>query len=242
MDSKKEFGKIRSIIFPIHNEELRKFLPLTAVFFFISFNYSALRNLKDMFILENACAESIYYLKLIGVMPAVVIYTIVYSALTGSTDRDGRFNIIVGYFLVFFAAFLFFFLPNSESLKINGFADAMIEKSPNFFGLWEAIRNWHFALFYINSECWGTFCLSILFWTFANEVVSVKQSKRFYSFLAIGANIALITAGALLRFFKRDFNMMLVLVLVLGCLLLLIYNLFSRDITNNALAYNIEVK
>jgi AAA family ATP:ADP antiporter len=242
MDSKKEFGKIRSIIFPIHNEELRKFLPLTAVFFFISFNYSALRNLKDMFILENACAESIYYLKLIGVMPAVVIYTIIYSALTGNTDRDGRFNIIVGYFLIFFGAFLVFFLPNSESLKINGFADTMIEKSPNFFGLWEAIRNWHFALFYINSECWGTFCLSILFWTFANEVVSVKQSKRFYSFLAIGANIALITAGALLRFFKRDFNMMLVLVLVLGVLLLLIYNLFSRDITNNPLAYQIEVK
>jgi len=242
MDNKKEFGKIRSIIFPIHGEELRKFIPLTLIFFFISFNYSALRNLKDIFILENASAESIYYLKVIGVMPAVVIYTIIYSALSGSMGRDGRFNTIVGYFLIFFGIFLVFLLPNSESLKVNGLPDSLIEKFPNFVGLWEAIRNWHFALFYINSESWGTFCLSIVFWTFANEIVTVKQSKRFYSFLAIGANMALIFAGSLLRFFKRDFNMMLVMVLVLGGLLLVIYNIFSKDIHNNPSLYQIEPK
>merc|ERR1712196_552490 len=128
-------GKIRSIIFPIHGEELRKFIPLTLIFFFISFNYSALRNLKDIFILENASAESIYYLKVIGVMPAVVIYTIIYSALSGSTGRDGRFNIIIGYFLTFFFLFLVFLLPNSESLKVNDLPDSLIEKFPNFIGL-----------------------------------------------------------------------------------------------------------
>jgi len=54
--------------------------------------------------------------------------------------------------------------------------------------------------------------------------------------------MALIFAGSLLRFFKRDFNMMLVMVLVLGCLLLVIYNIFSKDIHNNPSLYQIEPK
>jgi AAA family ATP:ADP antiporter len=242
MENKEEFGKIRSVIFPIHEKELRKFLPLSLVFFFISFNYSALRNLKDMFILENACAESIYYLKLIGVTPAVILFTIVYSSLTNNFGRDGRFNIIISYFLVFYGSFLFFLLPNSESLKVNGLADSLNADYPDFFGLWEALRNWHFAFFYVHSELWGTFCLSVLFWTFANEIVSVDQSKRFYSFLAIGANIALISAGSLLKLFKRDFQMMLIMVLILGLVLLVVYNLFSRDINNNPELYQVVKK
>jgi len=242
MENKEEFGKIRSIMFPIHTRELRKFLPLSLIFFFISFNYSALRNLKDMFILENAVAESIYYLKLIGVTPAVILFTIVYSNLSNSFGRDGRFNIIIVYFLVFYGIFLFFLLPNSESLKINGWADSLNADFPDFVGLWEALRNWHFAFFYVHSELWGTFCLSVLFWTFANEIVSVTQSKRFYSFLAIGANIALISAGSLLKLFKRDFRSMLIMVLILGLVLLVVYNLFSRDIANNPELYQIQVK
>jgi len=35
--------------------------------------------------------------------------------------------------------------------------------------------------------------LSLLFWTFANDIVKVEQSRRFYALFGIGANLALIT-------------------------------------------------
>ena len=55
-----EFSKIRSILFPIHKKELRKFIPLTLIFFFISLNYSALRNLKDIFLMKLRKGENCF--------------------------------------------------------------------------------------------------------------------------------------------------------------------------------------
>ncbi len=239
----KEFSKIRSILFPIHKEELRKFIPLTLIFFFISLNYSALRNLKDIFLLNTAGgAESIYYIKLFGVLPTVILYTIIYGKISRTFGRDGRFNILVSSFLVFYALFLFILFPNIDSFTLDAFANRMNIRYVNFKGLWEAIRYWPFSLFYINAEAWGTFCLSVLFWTFANEITSVKQSKRFYSFLAIGANVGLIIAGTFLKAFGSRYDLMLWLILFLGILLLAIYNIFSKDITKNPTYYQIETK
>ena len=50
MSEKPEFGKIRSKIWPIHNFELKKILPMFLMFFFISFNYTILRDTKDTMI------------------------------------------------------------------------------------------------------------------------------------------------------------------------------------------------
>ena len=112
MKNNKEFSKIRSIIFPIYKEELRKFIPLSLTFFFISLNYAALRNLKDMFLIESAGSEAIYYLKVAGVLPAVILFTIIYSKITNFLGRDGRFNVVIIYFLSFFAIFYSFsYLP-----------------------------------------------------------------------------------------------------------------------------------
>lgn len=242
MKNNKEFSKIRSIIFPIYKEELRKFIPLSLTFFFISLNYAALRNLKDMFLIESAGSEAIYYLKVAGVLPAVILFTIIYSKITNFLGRDGRFNVVIIYFLSFFAIFLFFFLPSLETLKLNATADYLNTRFSYFKGLWEAIRIWPLSLFYIHAEAWGTFALSVLFWTFANEIVSIGESKRFYSFLAIGANVGLIIAGFLLKMVGRNFNLMLGMVLVLGVILLIVYNLFSQDIRKNPKFYQIVQK
>ncbi len=239
----KNFSKIRSILFPIHKKELRKFLPLAFIFFFISLNYSALRNLKDIFLLKTSGgAESIYYIKLFGVLPVVVMYTIIYGKISRMFGRDGRFNILVSSFLIFYALFTLILFPNLAFFSLDKFAATMNVSYPTFKGLWEAIRYWPLSLFYINAEAWGTFCLSVIFWTFANEITSVKQSKRFYSFLAIGANFGLIVAGTFLKTFGDRYELMLWLVLILGILLLVVYNVFSRDIAKNPVLYQIETK
>jgi len=242
MENNKEFGKIRSIIFPIYTSELRKFIPLTSIFFIISFNYSILRSLKDMFILQNAGAEVIYYLKVFGVMPSIILMTIIYSKISKGVSRDTRFNIVIAYFLVLFGITYLFLIPNLEALKLDSLADSLEKSMPKLLGLWEAIRYWPLSLLYINAEAWGTLALSVLFWTFVNEITPTHQAKRFYSFLSLGASIGLMIAGTMIKIFKDNFNALLGFVFVFVVLLLVIYNIFVQDVRKNPALYQVEQK
>ena len=235
-------GKIRNILFPIHSSELRKFIPLVLIFFMISFNYSVLRSLKDMFILNNARAELIYYLKLVGVLPFIILLTIVYGKLSRTLDRDARFKVVIGYFLIFFGLSYFFLIPNLDRLMLNSLSDQLEHQFPRLLGLWEGVRYWPLALFYVNAEAWGTFALGITFWTFVNEITDVKQAKRFYSFLSLGSSIGLIIAGTSLKMFKSQFEVLLGVATYLIAFILLVYTVFARDIKKNPVLYQIETK
>ena len=164
MNNNPEFGKIRGVVFPIHKHELRKFIPLIAIFFIISFNYYVLRSLKDMYLLKCLGAEVIYFLKLFGVTPSVIVFTVTYSKISKVADRDARFNIIITYFLVFFGLSQAVLLPNLKAVQLDSLADTLNAMLPGMKNLWEAIRFWPLSLFYINAEAWGTMALSILFW------------------------------------------------------------------------------
>lgn len=242
MNTNQKFGKVRSILFPIHGHELRKFLPLAAIFFIISFNYAGLRSLKDMFLLQNTDAEVIYYLKLFGVTPGILLFTILYGKVTKTTGRDGRFNAVVGYFLLFFIACYFVFIPNLPALQLDQTADNLIGMAPKAKGLWQALRYWPLSLFYIHAEAWGTMALGVLFWTFVNEISTVEQAKRFYSFLSLGAAMGLMVAGMTLKHFQTDFVLMLGVIIGLTVAMLIMYNMFAHDIRSNPLLYQVEVK
>ena len=237
-----ELSRIRRIIFPIHKHELRKFIPLTSIFFMISFNYSILRSLKDIYVLEHAGAEVIYYLKLFGVTPAIILMTIFYGKLSKKTDRDGRFNAVLAYFVVFFGLSYLFFIPNLEALQLNNFADRLNVILPQMKSFWEMVRYWPLSLFYINAEAWGTMALGVLFWTFVNDITGIEQSKRFYSFLSLGAALGLILSGTLLKALSNDINIMLGLGLGLISTIIVVYNIFARDIKRNPALYQVDHK
>lgn len=55
--------------------------------------------------------------------------------------------------------------------------------------------NWTSALFYIVAEVYSSVSVGILFWQYANDVVSVSQAKRFYPLFAQMSGIAPIVAG-----------------------------------------------
>ena len=69
----KEFTGWRSIFWPIHSTELKKFLPMALMMMGILFNYSILRGTKDSLVVTNMGAEAIPTLKLWFVLPAAVI-------------------------------------------------------------------------------------------------------------------------------------------------------------------------
>ena len=230
------------MIFPIHQSELRKFIPLTTIFFMISTTYAVLRSLKDMFLMQHTAAEVIYYLKVVAVIPGIILLTILYSRVSKATDRDGRFNAVIAYFLIFFAISYFFLIPNLASLKLDSLADRLTASAPALKNLWEVIRVWPLSLLYVHAEGWGTMALGVVFWTFVNEITGVEQAKRFYSFLSLGAAVGGILAGVLLKYFSHAFNTMLSVTLLLMTAILVVYNFFARDIKKNPALYQVVKK
>lgn len=244
MSQEREFGRIRGLIWPIHFHELKKFIPLTLMFFLMSFNYSVLRNLKDLFVMDTAGAEALYYIKTAAVTPMVIFYTLLYNSLSNSLGRHKLFYGVVAYFTLFFAAFAFFLYPNAEALTLSSAFETLNNAMPALFGLWASMKYWFYALFYVHAELWGTFGISVILWTFINEITSVKQSKRFYSFLALGANIALLFSASFLKVFGNEQHMITLIYIVIACgvLIMLLYGWFTSKIKAAPAEYEIPEK
>ncbi len=192
-----EFGKWRAFFWPIHGYELKKVLPMFFMLFLIVFNYTILRDTKDTLVVNEAGAAAIPFLKLWGVVPGAIIFMLIYSKLSNILSKPGLFYAAITPFVIFFALFGAVIYPYKEALEPVAFADAM----RNYFN-WEGlnhfincIQHWPASVFYVMSELWGSACVSLLFWGFANDITKVSESKRFYSVFLIGANIALLFSG-----------------------------------------------
>lgn len=197
-----KFGKWRSLLWPIHNFELKKLLPLFFMFFLISFNYTILRDMKDTLIITapGSGAEAVPFLKGWGVLPFAVLFMLIYAKLSNKLGKAALFYATLTPFLVFFTLFALVLYPYRDSLHPTEFADYLQANLPQgFTGLIALLRNWTFALFYILSELWGSVALSLLFWGFANDIMKVTEAKRFYTVLMVGANLALIVSGPLIQ-------------------------------------------
>lgn len=244
MSTKKEFGDIRGMLFPIYKSELRKFLPMAFIFILISFCYALTRSLKDMNMIKEINAAAIYWLKAVAITPSMIFFTILYGKVSRSTGRDGRFNAVMIYFLTFFTLSLLFLLPQKELLQLHTLSKMLEAKFPSLIGLWGAICHWPISLFYIHAEAWGTFALSVVFWTFVNEITAVNQAKRFYSFLSMFAAVGSILAGFILKLdnVRTNFDQGLKFVIIAIILILIVYNYFTADIKTHPAYYQIEQK
>lgn len=208
MSKQAAFSPLRSYLWPIHGFELRKFLPLLVMAFFIGFNYNILRNMKDALLITAECsgAEVLPFIKVWGIVPGALLMTYVYSRLNNHLRRDRVFYAMIVIFLTFFTLFTFVIYPLRDYLHPHQTADALQAYLPaGFKGLIAMVRYWTFSSFYIMSELWSSAILSMLFWGFANEVTRVCEAKRFYSLIAIGLNMAAITSGQVVVFLTGDF-------------------------------------
>lgn len=200
------FGILRRTFWPIHNYEIKKLLPMLFMFFFISFNYSVVRNIKDALIVTapGSGAETIPYLKVWGIIPAAVIFMLIYAKLSNILSKPNLFYVSVIPFVAFFILFDMVLYPMQDTLHPHAWAIKLQENAPG--GLYYFIamfRNWSFSLFYIFAELWGSVVLSLLFWGFANDTTKIDESKRFYALFGIGANIALEFSGQATEYFAQ---------------------------------------
>jgi len=194
------FDKVKSMFPP--EEERRKLLPLALMFFAILFNYTILRDTKDVLMVTapKSGAEVIPFIKTYVNLPAAIGFTGIYASLTNRMEQRDVFYTCVWPFLAFFAIFALVIYPQRALLHPHAFCDMLGSSLPAGFSAPLAIiRNWSFAVFYVMAEMWGSVVASLLFWGFANEVTTVEEAKKYYPLFGLFANVALIFSGQYVR-------------------------------------------
>lgn len=252
-EAKQEFGKWRSFFWPVHSYELKKLLPMFFMFFFISFNYTILRDTKDTLVVTSSGAETIPFLKVWGVVPAAILFMLIYAKLSNVLSKENLFYTTIVPFLVFFGLFAFFLYPNRDLLHPNASADYLQSILPQgLAGLVACYRNWTYSLFYILSELWGSVVLSLLFWGFANDITRVLEAKRFYSLFGLGANLALLFSGPAIVYvsdirkhlpanvdaWQVSLNYLMAMVVIAGLSVIAIYWWINRNVLTDPRFYD----
>ncbi len=200
-----EFTGIRSILWPIHRHELKKFLSMGMLMFFIIFVYTMVRDLKDVFVISRAVCggqEQVNVLKLWVVLPFAAIFVAAYSALINKFGFQKTFFSVVGFYIAFYLIFLLVLLPNEERIHADAETVMALQASwpPFFKHIIPCITNWAYSLFYLMAELWGTMAISSLFWGFANQITKKNEVKRFFGMFSCIGNIGSIVSGQYLKF------------------------------------------
>lgn len=202
---KKNFmEKMKSAIPPAN--ERKKLVPLAMMFFCILFNYTILRDTKDVLMVTapKSGAEVIPFIKTYVNLPTAIGFTALYSKLCDKFDQKNVFYICTVPFLIFFAAFAVAIYPNVHVLHPHAFVDSIAAILPaGFSAPLSIIRNWSYAVFYVMAEMWGSVVASLLFWSFANEVTTVDEAKKYYPLFGMGANVALIFSGQYVKWVSK---------------------------------------
>lgn len=210
--SKSKWTKIREAAFPIYGpEEVTKFLLIGTIKFFIIMALTLTRDTKDTLIVTQCGAEAIAFLKIYGVLPAATGFIALYSKMASVLEKKPLFYATCIPFFVFFVIFDVAIYPNKDKIQPDLTAvQAFLGASASSGGraiLANIIANWTSALFYVVSEIYSSVSVGILFWQYANDVVSVSQAKRFYPLFAQMSGVAPILAGQYtVRFATRAAN------------------------------------
>lgn len=234
-----EFSKIRSFFWPIHRHEVKKVVPMMLMLFFICFNYSILKNVKDAVVVtaKSSGAEVIPFIKVWVLLPMAILITLIFTKLSNRYSQEKVFYFIISGFLLFFGAFTFILYPLRDVLHPHQFADYLEGILPvGFKGLIAMIRNWTFTLFYVVCELWGSAVLSVLFWGFANEVTKLTEARRFYSMLGVVASFSAIIAGFGANYLTVDqsweqtLRMLVLTIIAFGCFTMLAFYWLNKKV------------
>lgn len=204
-EEKKNFMQKLKKFLPPANER-KKLLPLALMFFCILFNYTILRDTKDVLMVTapKSGAEVIPFIKTYVNLPVAIGFTALYSKLCDKMEQKNVFYACTVPFLVFFGLFAWVIFPNAAFLHPHAFVDKLAAALPaGASAPLSIIRNWSYVVFYVMAEMWGSVVASLLFWGFANEVTTVDEAKKYYPLFGMGANVALIFSGQYVKWVSK---------------------------------------
>eukprot|EP00951_Prasinocladus_malaysianus_P046618 scaffold647822_cov47-Prasinocladus_malaysianus.AAC.3 len=185
---------------------IKKIAPLGIMFFCILFNYTILRDTKDVLVVTapGSGAEIIPFLKTWVNLPAAIGFAALYATLSNFLTTQQLFYTCLVPFVVFFGSFAYVLYPLRDVLHPTEFCINLLDQAgERFAGPIAILRNWTFCLFYVMAELWGSVVVSVLFWGFANQITTVNEAEQFYPLFGLGANVALIFSGRAVRYFSE---------------------------------------
>lgn len=202
--SEPKFSRLREFFWPIYNFELKKFIPMALMQFFIIFVYTVLRNTKDALVVNAGGAAVIPFLKGYVVFPASILFVVVYAKLVDNLSKQKVFYTVTSFFLIFFGLFGFLIYPYQSLLHPSAETVAWLKTSvPALEHFFSIFGTWSFSAFYVMAELWGSVMNSLLFWQFANEITRTQEAKRFYAMFILISNISLMFAGGSVKLFSH---------------------------------------
>eukprot|EP01024_Parvocaulis_polyphysoides_P051243 TRINITY_DN5038_c0_g1_i4.p1 TRINITY_DN5038_c0_g1~~TRINITY_DN5038_c0_g1_i4.p1 ORF type:complete len:512 (+),score=55.49 TRINITY_DN5038_c0_g1_i4:146-1681(+) len=184
----------------------QKVIPLGLMFFSILFNYTILRDTKDVLVVTapGSGAEIIPFLQTWVNLPMAIGFTILYTKLSNVLTNSQLFYACLLPFIVFFFSFAYVIYPVRDIIHPTALCERLVETmGDRFAGPIAILRNWSYCLFYVMAELWGSVVVSVLFWGLANQITTVDEAKQFYPLFGLGANVALIFSGKAVKYFSK---------------------------------------
>ncbi|NGX26621.1 MAG: ADP,ATP carrier protein 1, partial [Chlamydiae bacterium] len=175
---------IKKLIFTVKRTEWLLFGLMFSIVSLININFNVLRSARNALVVADhgGSAALIPYFELFGTFPASILMTWGISRLMRIFSFRSIFSMTMGFFLIFFIFFAFWMYPHREVIQT-----LFGNHSPNL-------------IFYIMSELWKVALLSVLFWGFINQHLSLDMAKRFYPPLMLGSSLGAILAGPITVF------------------------------------------
>lgn len=191
--------KLRSIFWPIHKHELKKFIPMSLLMFLILFNQNILRILKESVVIPEIAVEVTSFAKVCCVTPMAAVFFLIYTKMVNKLTYDKIFTYLTLFFVGYFLLFAIIFYPHHEFFHINKIeANNLMLKYPYVKWFIAIAAYWSHILFYVLSELWPNIFYILLFWQFANEITTTQEAKRFYTLFSLFGNSSLIVVGLMM--------------------------------------------
>lgn len=187
-------------LFPIYRTELKKFLPLAFILFGILFNYTILRDVKDVLIVHNIGPHVVPFVQSIAGSISAFLFVLAYMKIASHFNQEKIFYVLSLSFLTYFVLFALVLFPYVDVLHPLPSTVAWYKQEfPSLSGVIDMCATWVYVTFYVMAELWGSAMVSLGFWQFANHIVPLEQSKRFYALLVVVGNVSLICSGLFIR-------------------------------------------
>ena len=190
----------KKLIFPIKREEWLFFGAMFLIVCLININFSVLRSMRNALVVADTggSAAFIPYFELFGTFPASILMTWGLSRLMRFFSPRFTFSMTLLFFLTFFIVFAFWIYPHRE--EIHTLLESKLGFLMKFSRFKVVFTHWPDMVFYIMSELWKVALLSVIFWGFLNQNLSLEEAKRFYPPLLLGSSIGTILAGPITVF------------------------------------------
>jgi AAA family ATP:ADP antiporter len=197
---------LKKLIFPIKRDEWTLFGAMLFIVCLMNINFSILRSMRNTLVVADAggSAAFIPYFELFGTFPASIALTWALSRLMRVFSLRFIFSATLFFFLTFFIVFAFWIYPHREQIH------TVLESKLGFLMEFSRFRviftHWPDMVFYIVSELWKVALLSVIFWGFLNQHLSLDEAKRFYPPLLLGTSIGTMLAGQMTCFCTSLFS------------------------------------